>query len=92
MALFRTAVVFLTLDRFPLLWSEHEDRDTFCMVLGSREAAASDVSDHSLLHCSISSSSSEEEEGVCFSFTRHPFISLLIPLFECVVGLSGHRG
>ena len=32
-ALLRTAVVFSTLDRFPLLWSEHEDdRDTLCIA------------------------------------------------------------
>ena len=81
MAFFKTAVVFLTLDLFLLLSGEHEDdRDTLCMVLGSRGAATSDVSDHSLLHCSMSSSSSEKEEGVCFFFTRHPYISLLSPL------------
>ena len=84
-AFFNTAVVFLTLDLFHLLSGEHEDdRDTLCMVLGSRGAAASHVSDHSLRHCSISSSSPEEKEGVCFSLTRHPFISLLIPLFLCM--------
>ena len=87
-AFFKTAVVFLTLDFFLLLSGEHEDdRDTVCMVLASRGAAASDVSDHPLLHCCISSSEEEEEEaeGVCFCFTRHPFISLLIPLSSCVL-------
>ena len=70
MAFFRTAVVFLTLDRFLLLSGEHEDdRDTLCMVVGSRGTAALDVSDHSLLHCSSSSSPSEEEEGVYFSLS-----------------------
>ena len=54
------------------------------MVPGPKGAAAADVSDHSLLLCSSSSSPSEEEEGVYFSLTRHPFISLLIPLSLCV--------
>ena len=41
-------------------------------------------------YCFASSSSSpaEEEENVCFSFTRHPFISLLIPLFVCCKTLA----
>ena len=57
MALIRTAVVFLTLDRFPLLWCEHEDdRDTLCIVPEFKGAAASDVTDHSLLLSSSSDS------------------------------------
>ena len=84
MAFFRTSVVFLTLDRFPLLSGEHEDdRDTLWMVPGSKGVAASGVSDHSLLLCSSSSSPSEEEEGVYFSLTRHPF-HLFINSYLCV--------
>ena len=77
----KTAVVFSTLDLFLLLLSgEHEDdRDTLCMVPGLKGAGAASVSNHSLLLCS-SSSFPSEEEGVCFSFTHHPVISLLIPL------------
>ena len=57
------------------------------MVPGSKVAAAADVSDHSLLLGS-SSSSPSEEEGVCFSFTRHPLISFFeYCVFVCVVGL-----
>ena len=79
-----TAVVFLTLDRFPLLWAEHEDdRDTLCIVPEFKGAAASDVTDHSLL-LSSSSSSPQEEEGVKFSLTLHPFISLVTLHFLCV--------
>ena len=87
MAFFKTAVVFLTLDLFVLLLSgEHEDdKGALWMVPGPKGAGAGSVSDHSLLLCS-SSSSPSEEEGVCFSFTRHPFISLLIPLSFCVCG------
>ena len=59
-------------------------RTPCALFLGHKGAAAADVSDHSLLLCS-SSSSPSEEEGVCFSFTRHPFISLLIPLSLCVL-------
>ena len=60
MAFFKTAVV---LDLLLLLSGEHkDDRDTLCMVPGSKGAAAADVSDHSLLLCSSSSSPSEEDE------------------------------
>ena len=82
MARFRTASVFSTLDSLFLLWCEHEDdRDTLCSVPEFKGAAASDVTDHSLL---LSSSSPSEEEGVKNSLTLHPFISLLILLFLCV--------
>ena len=82
MAPFETAVVFFTLDRFPLLWREHEDdKGTLCIVPEFKSAAASDVTDHSLL-ISSSSSPSEEESKV---ISHPPSFHLLInsPLLAC---------
>ena len=46
---FKTAVVFLTLDS-PFLRDEHEDeKDTLCIVPELKEAASSDVTNHSSL-------------------------------------------
>ena len=56
---------------------------TLCIVPEIKGAAASDVTDHSLL-LSSSSSSPSEEEGVKFSLTLHPFISLFTPHLLCV--------
>ena len=84
MALFRTAVVFLTLDRIPLLRGKHEDdRDSLCIVPEFKGAAASNLTDHSSL-LSSSSSSPSEEEGVKISLTLHSFISLLTLHFLCI--------
>ena len=53
---FQNRCCFLTAGSFHLSSDHEDDRDTLYMVLRSR-GAASDVSDHSLLHFSISSSS-----------------------------------
>ena len=67
--LFKTAVVFFTLDLFLRLSGEREDdKDTLCMVPGSEEAAAAHVSDHSLLFCS-SSQLHQKRMKVCVSLS-----------------------
>ena len=67
---------------FLFLWREHEDnRDTLCMVPElKKRAAASDVTDHSLL---FSSHHNLPEERQKLSLIPHPFISLLTPT-SCV--------
>ena len=64
------------------LWREHEDdRDTLRMVPElKKRAAASDVTDHSLL---FSSHHNLPEERQKLSLIPHPFISLLTPHFLC---------
>ena len=73
------AFSFLKLDLFLLLSGEHEDdRDTLCMVPWVKRGRGfrclrSFIT--ALFHIIIFIT---RERGVCFSFTRHPFISLLI--------------
>ena len=55
MARFKTAVSFFTLDNLHRLGEEYEDEiDTLCMVTELKEAAATDGSNHSSLHSSLS--------------------------------------